>query len=64
MLVREEGTSIDANDEQPKKAPLAIVVTEEGIWNSINVNDEQLRKAISPMFVTEEGISIDLSDEQ
>ena len=56
------GSSIDANEEQPSKAPLPMLVRLAG--SSIDVNEEQSLKAYPPILVRPAGSSIDVNEEQ
>ena len=56
------GKVIDSKEEQPKKAPSPIEVTQSGI--TIEIKDVQSEKAYLPIDVTLSGITIDVKDEQ
>ena len=57
-----EGSPIDVNEEQPRKAPPPRLVRPAG--SLIDVNEEQLQKAYLPMLMRPAGSSIDVIEEQ
>ena len=59
---RELGSEMKVSEEQSRKAPSPIVVSESG--SVMDVSEEHSPKARAPILVSESGSVIDVSEEQ